>query len=177
MAPKLQILRTADGHGLPLPVYDSRYHMGLQLQAAIPDVLKLEVGERVYIPVGFSIGIPDSFCGLIVSLPDLVKEKGVCVMSSPQVLNPADRGPIFVLIQNESHHTQIIKRGDYIAQLLITPVVQVCWDVVEGAEEMQETPSSAFFIDGKERVVSDATEQENATLKRRPVKSIRMRVK
>ena len=177
MTPKLQILRTADGHGLSLPMYDSRYHMGLSLQAAIPDVLKLEGGDRVYIPVGFAIGIPDSYCGFIVSLPELVKETGLEVMSAPQVIHPADRGPIFVLIQNESSHPQIIKRGDYIAQLIITPTVQVCWDEVEQTEEMQATPVSSFWIDKGEKETTEMPRAKEPESKRRPVKTIRMRVK
>ena len=108
MAQKLQILRTADGYGLPLPMYESKDHMGLSLMAAIPDVIKLETGDIVCLPVGFAIGIPRGLCGLIVSVPDLVKEKGLVVTTAPALLNPADRGPIFVLIRNDSSKSQFI---------------------------------------------------------------------
>ena len=177
MIPKLHILRTADGHGLPLPTYESKHHIGLRLQAAIPSVLKLEMGDRVFIPVGFAIGVPNGFCGQVVSRLDLVREKGLLVMSAPRVLNPADRGPLFVLIQNESKTAQIIKRGDFIAELLIVPVQQVCWNEVEGLKETEVTPEERFWIDGKlEEPVTESV-PEPVESKRRVKKSIRSRIK
>ena len=77
---RLSIARTPDGNGLALPSYASRYHVGLNLQAAIPSALRLEAGDRVYIPCGFAIGVPDGYCGYVVSHPDIAKNLGViCV--------------------------------------------------------------------------------------------------
>ncbi len=131
MVPQLSISRTADAIGLPLPSYKSRYHMGLVLNAAIPTVLKLEANERALIPIGFCMGIPDRFCGQIVSLPEMVENQGIVVITAPQLLNPADRGPVQVYVQNISNKQQIIHRGDEFAALLITPAVQVAWNEVE----------------------------------------------
>ncbi|MBQ8251618.1 MAG: hypothetical protein IJY92_06905 [Alphaproteobacteria bacterium] len=177
MIPKLHIVRTADGHGLPLPTYESQHHIGLRLQAAIPNGLKLEAGERVYIPVGFAIGVPKGFCGQIVSLPELVRDKGLLVMSAPHILNPADRGPLFILIQNESRTTQIIKRGDFVAELLIVPVQQICWNEIDGPEETDETPEEIFWIDGKSEETTASELKVPEENKRRVKKSIRSRVK
>ena len=177
MIPKLHILRTADGYGLPLPSYESPHHIGLRLQAAIPGSLKLESGDRVFIPIGFAIGIPNGFCGQIVSRLDLVREKGLLVMSAPRVLNPADRGALFVLIQNESKTAQIIKRGDIIAEMLIVPAQQVCWNEVEGGKNTKETPEELFWIDGKSEETTSKPLQESFESKRRVKKSIRSRIK
>ncbi len=177
MIPKLHIVRTADGHGMPLPTYESQHHIGLRLQAAIPNGLKLEAGERVYIPVGFAIGVPKGFCGQIVSLPELVRDKGLLVMSAPHILNPADRGPLFILIQNESRATQIIKRGDFIAELLLVPVQQICWNEIDGPEETGETPEEVFWIDGKSEKDTISEMLKPVDSKRRVTKSIRSRVK
>ena len=176
MAQKLQILRTADGYGLPLPMYESKDHMGLSLMAAIPDVIKLETGDIVCLPVGFAIGIPRGLCGFIVSVPELVKEKGLVVTTAPALLNPADRGPIFVLIRNDSSKSQFINRGDVIAQLVITAAEQVYWDEVEPSEDIEATPTSNFWVDKKQETEEIEVPQEDVS-QRRPVKSIRMRVK
>ena len=98
-------------------------------------------------------------------------------MSAPRVLNPVDRGPLFVLIQNESKTAQIIKRGDFIAELLIIPVQQVCWNEVEGAEETEVTPEENFWIDGKSEKDTISEMLEPVDSKRRVTKSIRSRVK
>ena len=176
MAPKLQILRTADGYGLPLPMYETKDHMGLSLMAAIPDVIKLESGDVVCLPIGFSIGIPRGLCGFIISVPELVKEKGLVVKSAPSILNPADRGPVFVLIKNDSSKAQFINRGDVIAELVISPVEQVCWNEVESNEETDTTPVSDLWVDKKQQE-SEPEDVAEPTSQRRPVKSIRMRVK
>ena len=176
MAQKLQILRTADGYGLPLPMYESKDHMGLSLMAAIPDVIKLESGDIVCLPIGFAIGIPRGMCGFIVSVPELVKEKGLVVLTAPSILNPADRGPIFVLIRNDSSKSQFINRGEVIANLVISSVEQVCWTEVELDEEVEATPTSDFWIDKKQGASVVEEHHEDAPQKR-PVKSIRMRVK
>ncbi len=176
MAQKLQILRTADGYGLPLPMYESKDHMGLSLMAAIPDVIKLESGDIVCLPIGFAIGIPRGMCGFIISVPELVKEKGLVVLTAPCILNPADRGPIFVLIRNDSSKSQFINRGDVIANLVISSAEQVYWSEVETDEEIEVTPTSNFWIDKKQES-SVVEEHHEDVSQRRPVKSIRTRVK
>lgn len=175
MALKLNILRTADGHGLPFPNYESRHHMGLRLQAAIPNVLKLEVGERVLIPIGFVIGIPKGYCGQILSLSSVVIEQGLVVMAAPYLINPADRKPLFVLIQNESRRPQIIKRGDLIAQLVIMPAEQVYWNEIINDKAQKETPEEALWIDERLEETPEETSEVTDAPKRRVVKSIRER--
>jgi len=125
--PTLYIARTADGIGLPLPSYTSRYHVGLNLQAAIPTAMRLEPGERVFIPSGFEIGIPDGYCGQVVSSSHLAQTQGLVVLGGPQIVHPADRGPLFLLLHNMSAQQIVLHRGDVVAQLLVSPVVQVAW--------------------------------------------------
>ena len=123
----LSIARTADGNNLPLPSYSSQYHVGLNLQAAVPAALRLEPGDRAYVPAGFAIGIPDGYCGFVVSQPQIAKEQGLIVLDGPQVIHPADRGALFMLLQNMSSHVVVLHRGDIVAQLVIEPVIQANW--------------------------------------------------
>ncbi len=132
MVLKIHIIRTPDGVDFPLPSYASRHHVGLTLRAAIPSVIKLDSGERVLIPVGFGFGVPDGLCGQVVSLPSVAVDKGLIVLDSPQIINPADRNALFVLLQNASRRQIILRRGDEIAQLIISPVLQVAWHEVSG---------------------------------------------
>ena len=131
MLPKLYIARTPDGSGFPLPSYTSKYHVGLNLTAAIGGSVKINPGERLRVPVGFAIGIPQGFCGQVVSNPDIAEKNGIVVSDAPHILNPADRKPLFVLLQNVSSNQCILHRGDFIAQLLIMPAVQVCWQEIQ----------------------------------------------
>ena len=123
----LHIARTADGIGLELPSYVSRYHVGLNLQAALASAVRLEPGDRVYVPCGFAVGVPDGYCGQVVSLPRVARELGLVVLDAPHIVHPADRGPLFLLLQNTSAKQVVLHRGDYVAQLVIVPVVQATW--------------------------------------------------
>ena len=147
--PTLYIARTPDGIGLDLPSYSSRYHVGLNLQAAIPSALRIEPGERAYVPSGFEIGIPDGFCGQIVSEPQIARDLGLIVLDAPQVVHPADRGALFLLLQNTSAHEVVLHRGDFIAQLIIVPVIQVAWhDISEGiAQNGHVTQEKEVLLD------------------------------
>lgn len=171
MIPKIHIIRTPDGVDFPLPSYASRHHVGLVLRAAIPTVLKLDPHERALIPVGFGFGVPDGLCGQIVSLPQMAVEKGLIVLDAPQILNPADREALFVLVQNASRRQLILRRGEEFAQMLIAPVYQICWHEITGqiAQEAHE-------------LTLDADEEENSSPKtlstrKRTVKTVRERVK
>lgn len=169
MVPKLYICRTADGTGLSLPSYSSKHHIGLNLQAAVTTPVRLNHGERAYIPVGFAVGIPDGYCGQVVSQPELAREKGVVVLDAPKVVHPADREPLFVLLQNTSPKAVVIHRGLVCAQLLILPAVQVYWHEVQPRKITTLTDA----------VILDEVEPQKTNLKfnRRKVRSIRDRYK
>ena len=147
MIPRLYIARTLDGNDLPLPAYQSQYHAGLLLRAAVGAPLKLNPGERVRIPVGFAIGIPQGFCGQIVSTPTLSEKDGIIVSDAPHLIHPANREPIFVLLQNVSSGQHIIHRGDIIAELVIVPAVQVCWNEVKLGAPTDKTEIEQMIID------------------------------
>ena len=171
MVPRLYISRTPDGQDLPLPSYTSPHHVGLNLQAAVSAPIRLNPMERAYIPVGFSIGIPDGYCGQIVSVPALAHTEGLVVLDGPQIVHPADRGPIFVLVQNTSPKAYVVRRGLVCAQLLVVPVVQVCWNEIE---------TKASGGASSENVVLDSVSAKKENIMdspRRPHRSIRNRFK
>lgn len=174
MIPKLHIIRTPDGVDFNLPAYASRHHAGLVLQAAVPSVLKLDSGERALVSVGFGIGIPDGLCGQIVSLPSVAKEKGLIVLDAPQIVNPADRDSLFVLVQNASRRQLILRRGDNIAQLVVMPVYQVCWNEITG--KMLQDSTSNSVLDKAENTAGADYSLSQVSLKR-TVKSVRERAK
>ena len=147
MVPRLYITRTPDGTGFPLPSYDTKYHAGLNLMAAIGQPIKIAAGERIKVPVGFAIGIPQGFCGQIISTPQMAEKEGLIVSDAPHIINPADREPIFVLLQNTTNTTHVLHRGDVIALLLIMPVIQVTWNEVNNRVSTQITSEETMILD------------------------------
>lgn len=180
MIPKLHIIRTTEGADFPLPTYVSKHHVGLILHAAIPSVLKLAPSERALIPIGFGIGIPSGLCGQIVSLPHIAKETGLIVLDAPQILNPADREAIFVLVQNASRRQIVIHRGDEIAQLIVTPVYQIAWNEHKGKILYSTIPIDNLTInESSETNEGEETKTlpSNNNTKKRAQKSVRERSK
>ncbi len=142
MVPKIKIVRTPDGLDFPLPSYSSKHHFGLNLRAGISSTIKLNPGDRVRVPVGFAIALPDGLCGQIVSLPSLAHQHGIIVLDSPSIINPADHDQLFVLLQNTGQHQYVLKRGTPIAWLVISPVIQICWEELKtNAVKGQKTPA------------------------------------
>ncbi|MBR6675073.1 MAG: dUTP diphosphatase [Alphaproteobacteria bacterium] len=131
MTPKIHIVRTADGMDFPLPAYTSKHHVGLNLMAAVSAPVKIGPRERVRVPTGFAVALPDGLCGQIVSNRDMALKNGIIVVDAPSIIHPADREPLFVLLRNESGEPFILRRGMQIAQMLLVPVVQTAWQEIE----------------------------------------------
>ena len=171
----LYIMRTADGIGLGLPSYASRYHVGLNLQAAVASAVRLEPGDRIHVPCGFAVGVPDGYCGQVVSLPKVAKELGLVVLDAPHIVHPADRGPLFLLLHNTSAKQVVLHRGDYVAQLVVVPVVQATWR--EFSDDVKENKSN---FNEKNAIASGFVENagsggDKMTSSRRVYKSARHR--
>ena len=158
---------------LPLPSYASRYHMGLNLMAGVSATLRLAPGERIFIPTGFAFGIPPGYVGQILSAADLARTAGIIVLDAPGIIHPADRKPLFILLQNTSSHPYLLSRGTVIAQLVIMPAVQVAWDEQQTDMPLSSgTPAEPMVLD------MGAEEKPPKSLHpRREVKSIRNRYK
>ncbi|MDR2902040.1 MAG: hypothetical protein LBU87_02925 [Lactobacillales bacterium] len=170
MIPKLYIARTADGVDFPLPSYTSKNHMALNLMAGNSAPVKINPLERVYIPVGFAIGIPKGYCGQIVSVPALAKDAGIIISDAPSLLHPADRKPVFVLIENISPYQYVLMRGTLVAQLLITPAIQVTWKDVTSAVSADQKKSEPVFLENAEGEDGKHAPEANP---KRPIRSHR----
>ena len=163
--PKIHIVRTADGMDFPLPAYTYKHHVGLNLMASVSAPVKIGPRDRVRVPTGFAVALPDGLCGQIVSNREMAVKNGIIVVDAPSIIHPADREPLFVLLRNESAEPFILRRGMQIAQMLLVPVVQTAWQEietdlnnrskiltevqVETAEEAAEEPTS---LDSSKRV-------------------------
>ena len=144
----VSIARTADGKDFPLPSYESRYHMGLVLKAALPTAVRLDSGDRVFVPTGFAIGIPDGYCGFAVSYPELADKQGIVVLDAPKLISPADRNPLFLLLQNMSSRQVVLHRGEIIGLLVVQPVLQVAWKDFSNAELASGTVTEPILEKG-----------------------------
>ncbi|MFI4974231.1 MAG: dUTP diphosphatase [Caulobacterales bacterium] len=132
MRPAVAVTRLPHGAGLPLPAYESARAAGMDLRAAVPDdaPLTLRPGDRHAVPTGLAMAIPPGFEGQVRPRSGLALRAGVTCLNSPGTVDADYRGEVKVILVNLGEEDFVIRRGDRIAQLLISPVVQATWTEV-----------------------------------------------
>ncbi|NUY39886.1 dUTP diphosphatase [Wolbachia endosymbiont of Litomosoides brasiliensis] len=128
---KVEIKKLSHGKDLPLPCYATMQSAGMDLYAALGNSATLNPLEKLLIPTGIVIAIPNGFEGEIRPRSGLAARHGITVLNSPGTIDSDYRGEVKVCLINLSNQPYEIKRGDRIAQILIAPVPQVIWDDVE----------------------------------------------
>ncbi len=87
--------------------------------------VRLEPGERLLMPTGFAVAIPEHYCGLILPRSGLALRHGLTVVNSPGLIDSGYRGELQVILLNTGSEPVELERGQRIAQLLIMPVPAV----------------------------------------------------
>ncbi|MEH0831394.1 dUTP diphosphatase [Anaplasma bovis] len=120
---EVRIVRVGEGAGLPLPSYATPQSSGLDLYSAVDVVLK--AGSRAMVNTGIAIELPNAYEAQVRSRSGLAAKFGVIVLNSPGTIDADYRGEIIVILANFGDKDYAVKRGDRIAQLVISPVERV----------------------------------------------------
>jgi dUTP pyrophosphatase len=131
----IYIKRLPSGAGLPLPRYQTAGSAGLDLSAAIKKTKIIGPGDRALIPTGFALALPSGIEAQIRPRSGLALKNGVTVLNAPGTIDSDYRGEISVLLINHGHEPFMIERGDRIAQMIISEVIQVRLIEVETLSE------------------------------------------
>lgn len=105
---------------IQLPGYATSGSAGMDLRAAVGETLVLEPNERVLVPTGIIIGLPDGFEAQVRPRSGLAAKNGIMLVNSPGTIDSDYRGEIKVIMFNSGKDPFEIKRGDRIAQLIIS---------------------------------------------------------
>ena len=137
MTPEIAVMRLPHGADLPLPAYESANAAGMDLRAAVPadSPLTLRPGDRHAVPTGLAMAIPPGFEGQVRPRSGLALRHGVTCLNSPGTIDADYRGEVMVILVNHGPEAFTVRRGERIAQLLISPVVQANWREVESLDE------------------------------------------
>lgn len=122
--PVLQIETLPGCEDLGLPAYATEGAAGLDLKAALAEPLTLKPGERGVVPTGLKMAIPAGFEGCVRPRSGLAMKQGLTLTNSPGTVDSDYRGEVKVLVINLGQEPVTLKRGDRIAQMLISPVAQ-----------------------------------------------------
>jgi dUTP pyrophosphatase len=133
----VKVLRLPNGAGLPLPDYASALAAGADLRAAVAGELSLEPGGRAAVPTGLAVAIPAGFEGQVRPRSGLALRHGVTVANAPGTIDADYRGEVMVILVNLGDEPYAIRRGERIAQLVVTPVARA------GFIEAEDLPATA----------------------------------
>ncbi|MFW5860381.1 MAG: dUTP diphosphatase [Planctomycetota bacterium] len=114
--------------GLELPVRASAGAAGVDLAAAVAAPQTVAPGERVLIPTGLCIGVPEGYEAQVRPRSGLALKHGLAVLNSPGTIDSDYRGEVKIILANLGRAPVTIERGMRIAQLVLAPVVALRWE-------------------------------------------------
>jgi len=131
---QVRVVRLAHGAGLPLPAYQTQGAAGLDLLAAlgVQSPMILAPGARALLPTGLIIELPLGYEAQVRPRSGLALNSGVTVLNSPGTIDSDYRGEVRVILANLGQAPFEIRRGERIAQLVISPVTRA--ELIEVSE-------------------------------------------
>ncbi|MBF0248420.1 MAG: dUTP diphosphatase, partial [Alphaproteobacteria bacterium] len=100
---------------------------GVDLLAAVADDVVLEPGQRVLVPTGLALHLPNGFEAQVRPRSGLALKHGVTVLNAPGTIDADYRGEVGVILVNLGHAPFIVRRGERVAQMVIAPVARLAW--------------------------------------------------
>lgn len=121
--------------GLDLPEYKTEGSAGMDLRSAVDTTLN--PGCRILVPTLIQIALPKGYEAQVRPRSGLALKYGVTVLNSPGTIDSDYRGEIGVILINQGDKPFEIKKGDRIAQLVISRYEQIDWDPVDSLDETE----------------------------------------
>jgi dUTP pyrophosphatase len=132
---RVAIARRPGTEDLPLPQRATPGAAGYDLHAAVEAPLELAPGQRALVPTGISLSVPEGFEAQVRPRSGLALRHGVVLPNAPGTIDSDYRGEVQVIVLNLGDAPFRIRRGDRIAQLVISRVARAEWDEVERLDE------------------------------------------
>lgn len=126
-----------------LPQYGTPGAAGLDLRACLDQALVLQPGDSQLVPSGIAIHIGDpNYAAIVLPRSGLGAKHGIVLGNLVGLIDSDYQGQILISVWNRGRSAFTIEPLERVAQLVIVPVVQVAWRVVD------EFQSSSRGADG-----------------------------
>ncbi len=114
------------------PRYATPGAAGIDLRACIEMAIKIHPGETILIPTGIAIHLSDpTLAAMILPRSGLGHKHGIVLGNLVGLIDSDYQGEIFVSTWNRGHDSFTLNPLDRLAQLVVVPVVQVAFNVVD----------------------------------------------
>lgn len=105
-----------------MPTYATDGSLGMDLSANVEEPITIKAGERVLIPLGFAIQVPDGWGAFVFPRSGLSFKGGISMCNCVGVIDTDYTGEVKVAAINLSDKDYVINPGDRIAQMVFLPV-------------------------------------------------------
>jgi dUTP pyrophosphatase len=129
---KLQVKIIDERMRSQLPQYATPGSAGLDLRACLDEAIDIAAGQTVLVPTGISIYINDPrYCAMILPRSGLGHKHGIVLGNLVGLIDSDYQGQLMVSTWNRSATSFRLEPMERLAQLVIVPVMQVEWTLVD----------------------------------------------
>lgn len=119
----------------PLPAYSTACSAGMDLRANLEESIVLRPLQRVLIPTGLFMALPEGYEAQVRPRSGLALKHGITVLNTPGTIDADYRGEIGVILVNLSQDDFVVNDGERIAQLVVARYEQAEFVAVEALDE------------------------------------------
>ena len=133
---------------IELPKYETAGAAGMDIRANITEPIVLGSLERILVPTGLKISIPEGYEVQVRPRSGLALKHGITLLNTPGTIDSDYRGELKIIVANMSKDAYTINPEERIGQLVLNKVEQIEWEVVETLDET-ERGAGGFGHTGK----------------------------
>lgn len=135
---QLKILDPRVGADIPLPEHATEGSAGVDLRACLDAPLEIAPGQTELIPTGMAVYIEDpGLAAMILPRSGLGHKQGIVLGNLVGLIDSDYQGQLFVSCWNRSSESFTLEPGLRLAQMVIVPVVQADFEVVEEFDDSE----------------------------------------
>ena len=118
-----------------LPAYGTLFSAGMDIRANLDNPVVVEPMQRILIPTGLYMALPEGFEAQIRPRSGLALKHGLGILNSPGTIDADYRGEIGIILINLSDKPFEIKDGERICQMVVKEFCRVEWEETDTLEE------------------------------------------
>lgn len=122
-----------------LPTYATIGSAAVDARANLTSPLLIRKGTSTLIPTGLHVEIPIGYEIQVRPRSGLALKYGITVLNTPGTIDSDYRGDVGVILINHSNDDFVISPGDRIAQLVLSRVEQIEWELVNNLNDLSST--------------------------------------
>ncbi|MBM4388039.1 MAG: dUTP diphosphatase [Deltaproteobacteria bacterium] len=145
---KFKRIRESD-RDIPPPGYMTEGAAGMDIYSATAADVTIQPLGRALIPSGYAVSIPPGFEGEVRPRSGLALKHGVTVLNSPGTIDSDYRGELCVILVNLGDKPFVVKRGDRVAQLIISRAYRCRAEVVDSLDVTERNDGGFGHTDRK----------------------------